>query len=74
MPPAATAREAVEACASLGAISSAEPFSHMVGFRNIVVHRYEFVDPNILLKLVNQHLGDFDRFVEEVLTYVDRQN
>lgn len=74
MPPAATAREAFEACASLGAISCADPFRNMVGFRNIVIHRYEFVDPNILLALVNEHLGDFGRFLEEVMTYVDRQD
>jgi uncharacterized protein YutE (UPF0331/DUF86 family) len=74
MPPAATARDAVEACASLGVISSPDPYRRIVGFRNIVVHRYEFVDPNLLQILVNDHLGDFEHFVEEVMTYVDRQN
>jgi len=46
----------------------------MVGFRNIVVHRYEFVDSTLLQKLVNEHLEDFERFLEEVMSYVDRQD
>lgn len=74
MPPVSTASDAVESCASLGAISSPEPYRQMVGFRNIVVHRCEFVDPKLLLTLVNDHLGDFDRFLEEVMSYVDRQD
>lgn len=73
-PPAASAREAVEGCVALGVLSEAEPYRQMVGFRNIVVHRYEFVNPDILLALVNHHLADFERFIEEVLAYVGRQS
>ena len=73
-PPASNSREAVEGCVALGALESAEPFRQMVGFRNIVVHRYEFVAPEVLLTLVNDHLGDFERFIEEVMAYVERQN
>jgi uncharacterized protein YutE (UPF0331/DUF86 family) len=71
--PASSSREAVEGCVALGALSSAEPYCRMVGFRNIIVHRYEFVEPGVLLRLVNDHLEDFQRFIEEVLAYVDRQ-
>ena len=72
-PPAATAREAVEGCVGLGVLGESEPYRQMVGFRNIVVHRYEFVNPDILLTLVNPHLDDFERFVTEVLAYVGRE-
>lgn len=73
LPPAASSRDAVEGCVALGALSSPEPYRQMVGFRNMVVHRYEFVEAEVLLKLVNHHLPDFDRFIQEVLDYVDRQ-
>lgn len=73
LPPAATSREAVEGCVSLGVLASPEPYRQMVGFRNMVVHRYEFVDTEVLLRLVNHHLPDFDRFQQEVLDYVERQ-
>jgi uncharacterized protein YutE (UPF0331/DUF86 family) len=43
----------------------------MVGFRNLVVHRYEYVDPCILIDIVNDHLDDFDDFRARVLRYVD---
>ena len=72
-PPAATSRAAVEGCVSLGVLSAAAPYRQMVGFRNLVVHRYEFVAPEVLLELVNCHLDDFEQFIAEVLDYVDRQ-
>lgn len=73
-PPVASSRDAIEGCVTLGVLSSSEPYRQMVGFRNIIVHRYEFVDTQTLLKLVNDHLADFERFIEEVLSYVDRQS
>ncbi|MFA5507044.1 MAG: DUF86 domain-containing protein [Vulcanimicrobiota bacterium] len=73
-PPASTSREAIEGCVALGVLSAPEPYRRMVGFRNIVVHRYEFVDQGLLLTLVNDHLGDFERFIEEVMSYVERQD
>lgn len=54
-PPASTSHEAVEGCVALGALRSPEPYRQMVGFRNIVVHRYEFVSSETLLRLVNHH-------------------
>lgn len=74
LPPASSSREAVEGCVTLGALSSADPYRHLVGFRNIIVHRYESVQPEILLRLVNEHLEDFERFVQEVLTYASRSS
>ena len=59
--PAATGVEAVERCVKLGALASVEPYRKMIQFRNFVVHRYERVDVAILVDIVNNRLGDFDR-------------
>ncbi|MGB5684195.1 MAG: DUF86 domain-containing protein, partial [Candidatus Electrothrix sp.] len=68
--PASSAIEAVKKCVRLGVLSSEEPFRQMVQFRNFIVHRYERVDPEILVGIVNKHLKDFRLFQEEVLRYV----
>jgi len=41
--------------------------SKMVGFRNIAFHDYQTIDPAILHAVVNNHLGDFERFYTAVL-------
>ena len=68
--PAASARDAVEGCVKLGVLSSTDTLSHMIGFRNLVVHRYEHVETQILIDIVNNHLDDFDDFRAKVLDYV----
>jgi uncharacterized protein YutE (UPF0331/DUF86 family) len=68
--PASSAIEAVKKCVRLGVLSSEEPFRQMVQFRNFIVHRYERVDPEILVGIMNKHLQDFRLFQEEVLRYV----
>jgi uncharacterized protein YutE (UPF0331/DUF86 family) len=44
----------------------------MVRFRNFIVHRYERVDVEILVAMVNRHLTDFEHFRSEILNYVRR--
>ena len=68
--PAASARDAVEGCVKLGVLNSTDTLSHMIGFRNLVVHRYEYVETRILIDIVNNHLDDFDDFRAKVLDYV----
>jgi uncharacterized protein YutE (UPF0331/DUF86 family) len=70
--PATTEAEAVERCVLLGALSKSEPYEKMVRFRNFIVHRYERIDVEILVEMVNQHLADFEHFRSEVLKYVRR--
>lgn len=43
-----------------GVIASglAESLRKMVGFRNIVVHHYQTIDPRIVEAIVEKHLGD----------------
>lgn len=67
--PAASGVDAVQRCVQLGALSANETYRKMVQFRNFVVHRYENVDVNILAEIVNDRLGDFETFRDEVLAY-----
>ncbi len=64
--PAATGSEAIEKLAALGAIQSAQPYAEMVRFRNLIVHRYEEIDPEILYSIVSKKLDDFRRFRDEI--------
>ncbi len=64
--PAATGSEAIEKLAALGAIQSAQPYVEMVRFRNLIVHQYEEIDPEILYSIVSKKLDDFRRFRDEI--------
>ena len=70
--PAPTSRDAVERCVQLGALSDDTAYRKMVQFRNFVVHRYEQVDVEVLVDMVNHRLTDFERFRSEVLAYAER--
>jgi uncharacterized protein YutE (UPF0331/DUF86 family)/predicted nucleotidyltransferase len=37
-----------------------------VGFRNVLVHGYTVVDPQIVRTVLEQHLGDIEQFVAEI--------
>ena len=41
----------------------------MVGFRNIAVHEYEAVNPDIVQATVDHHLDDFRSFTAAVLSH-----
>lgn len=38
----------------------------MAGFRNVLVHGYDEVDLRIVVDVVQNHLGDLDRFIDAV--------
>jgi len=40
----------------------------MVGFRNIAVHDYQNLNIEIVVAIVQKHLGDFEGFVREVFS------
>ncbi|HYN21682.1 MAG TPA: DUF86 domain-containing protein [Thermoanaerobaculia bacterium] len=44
----------------------------MVGFRNIAVHEYQTVDPEILEAILERHLGDLRVFGSKVIEFFDR--
>lgn len=48
------------------------PLQGMVGMRNVLVHQYVEVDTKRLYQLVQQRLGDFDLFMQAVLSWLGR--
>ncbi|HDD72514.1 MAG TPA: DUF86 domain-containing protein [Candidatus Aenigmarchaeota archaeon] len=42
----------------------------MRGFRNILVHRYDHIDDELVLDILKTRLRDFDDFRKEVLGYL----
>ena len=52
--------------------SLAGDLKRMVAFRNIAVHDYRSLLLPITVNIITQHLGDFLRFVQAVLTRDDR--
>ena len=45
----------------------------MSKFRNIVVHDYARIDPEIVIGILKKNLGDFKQFAKEILKYMDTQ-
>lgn len=68
--PAATGADAVTRCIQLGVLSDNDAYRDMVRFRNLIVHRYEHIDVEILAAVVNRRLSDFEQFRDEILAYV----
>jgi uncharacterized protein YutE (UPF0331/DUF86 family) len=71
--PATTSADAISRCIEMGALTRDENYTRMVRLRNFLVHRYEHIDPEVLINMVNQHLGDFEKFRDEVLAYVQNR-
>ena len=46
-------------------------FQNMASFRNVLVHRYESVDDELVFGIFKNRLGDFDRFIELVSQWVN---
>ena len=42
----------------------------MAKFRNVVVHQYDEVDAEIVIAILTKHLGTFDTFRTEVVSYL----
>lgn len=68
--PAGTGAQAVDRCMELGFLTRNEAYGQMVRFRNLIVHRYEKIQSDIIINIVNNHLADLDFFREDVLRYV----
>ncbi len=64
--PVASASEAMEKLQYMGIISSVEPYRSMVRLRNLIVHEYEQIDPEILYTIITTKLDDFLQFRNEI--------
>lgn len=45
---------------------------HMVGFRNIAVHDYESINPEVLKSIVQHHLKDLEEFYTIIVNKVEK--
>jgi uncharacterized protein YutE (UPF0331/DUF86 family) len=43
----------------------------MAKFRNIVVHDYTRIDPEVVIGILKKNIGDFKRFAQEILRSID---
>lgn len=69
-----TSRELFDMLFDAGIISKeiCKQMQGMVGFRNIAVHDYQNLNIEIVVAIVEKHLGDFEVFVKEVFSgYLD---
>ena len=64
--PAATSAEALEKLEKLGVIKSAQSYGNMIKFRNLIVHQYEEIDPEIVYNIAKNQLGTFREFRDEI--------
>ena len=64
--PVSGASETMNMLNTLGIISSAEPYRSMVRFRNLIVHEYEQINPEVMYSLISSRLDDFARFRDEL--------
>ncbi|MFW5802810.1 MAG: type VII toxin-antitoxin system HepT family RNase toxin [Verrucomicrobiota bacterium] len=65
-PPSTESFASLEQLQDLRILEDAESYRNMVRFRNLIVHRYEQIETDILATIVNKHLNDFDRFTSEI--------
>ena len=68
--PVATSVEAMRRLVELQVIKSEDPYIKIVGFRNLIVHHYEEIDPEILFDIVKNRIDDFRQFREEIDRFV----
>ncbi len=64
--PVATAAEAIDRLVDLKVIKSSQPYVDMVRFRNLIVHQYEEVDPEIIFSIATKKLESFRQFRNEI--------
>ncbi len=65
-PPVSSAGNALSVLEQLGIIQDAGTYKKMVQFRNLIVHRYEIIDDDIIITVLRNHLDDFSLFIKEI--------
>jgi uncharacterized protein YutE (UPF0331/DUF86 family) len=48
-------------------------FQNMASFRNMLVHRYESIDDNLVFSIFKKRLDDFELYARLVIKWVERQ-
>jgi uncharacterized protein YutE (UPF0331/DUF86 family) len=44
----------------------------MAKFRNIIVHQYEKIDPEIVVSILHKKLRDFEKYKDTILKYISK--
>ncbi|MGB9723293.1 MAG: type VII toxin-antitoxin system HepT family RNase toxin [Chloroflexia bacterium] len=75
LPTPESAGAAIAAIAQAGVISSdlGRDLEMAVGFRNILVHNYMEIDYELVYKALQENLGQFERFIEQVARFIHEQ-
>ena len=64
--PVASAAQALEKLVDLTVIKSAQPYTEMIRFRNLIVHQYEEINPDIVYHIAKNNLDTFRQFRDEI--------
>jgi len=64
--PVASAAEAIGRLVDLNVLRSSQPYVDMVRFRNLIVHQYDEVDPEIIFSIAKNKLENFRQFRNEI--------
>lgn len=69
-------RESFSVLAEQGILSEglAERLKHAASVRNILVHSYIDIDPQIIHKIIQEDLSDLERFVDEIGEYLRKES
>lgn len=72
---AKTYRQVFQILGQAGLIESVrlDEFLNLAGFRNVVVHAYDDVDPEIIFDILKNHLEAFRYFVERVKDFLKQK-
>ena len=64
--PAATAGDALVALVRLQVLRDVQPYRDMIKFRNLLVHQYAEINPDLLYEIATEKLDDFRAFRNEI--------
>jgi uncharacterized protein YutE (UPF0331/DUF86 family) len=68
-PPGDGAAANMHKLGELGVLKDPEVYMDMVRFRNFIVHRYEYIDLDILYDISKNKLNCFREFAKEIYSY-----
>lgn len=66
VPPGDGAAVNIQKLATLGVIKDPDVYMDMVRFRNFIVHRYEYIDTDIIYDIAKNKLWLFRKFAKEI--------
>lgn len=67
--------QAFEVLAESGVLSAAlaDAFKKASGFRNLVTYQTAMIDHTVVLRVLREHLGDFQLFLNQVAEWISKQ-